>query len=122
MKEFKTESGVKVSQKTIDDLIHTYFTIGDTEIHLAQTFDGDGVSIDTNLREHCSECGTEDCEGNCEPNEDLRLAALNRIAYNGMVDGFESLLMSIAGQNVDVAKPEFANAIQNCLEAIGNNS
>jgi hypothetical protein len=43
-------------------------------------------------------------------------------AFNHMMDGIESFLLSLARHNVDVSSSVFVDALKECLEACGNNA
>ena len=84
-----------------------------------------GATLEGTLKETCPCCKKVDCTCHFSPdarsyNESAHKEKLNRELYNSIMDGLESLLIALAAEGVNIARPEFETAIQTAQESIAN--
>jgi len=91
-----------------------------------EAVDGGAVLVgEGTLKETCLCCKKVDCTCQFLPdarsyNEAAHKEKLNRELYNSIMDGMESLLLALAAEGVNIARPEFEIAIQTAQESIAN--
>lgn len=85
-------------------------------------------TITSALHDPCKYCDQATCYHSCDEstysedeNSETEEEVADRRAFNGAVDGVESLILSLACNGVDVESDTFQDAVNGCLDAIGNN-
>lgn len=85
-------------------------------------------TITSNLHEVCAYCNQATCYHSCDQStyeddehEESEEEVAERRGFNGAVDGVESLILSLACNGIDVESDTFQDAVNGCLDAIGNN-
>ena len=75
-------------------------------------------------RETCPSCGLPDCCFSCDGSQsgEYEDTAAGRLAFNGLVDGIESLVLAHACAGIDVSEPRYVEGIKTTLNAAANNS
>lgn len=103
--------------------------------HITVTLTGDGGgSIESDLKEACPFCSSNDCYFNCdysqadwEDDDDESEIAEDedevdaRRHWNQFIDGIEALVLAHAVAGVDVTSPAYEQGLEAALEAAGNN-
>jgi len=85
-----------------------------------------GSLSDCGLKEECPCCGLTDCHFDCDESQaedspESEEEALGRVQANAAIDGMESLILACACAGVDVKSPQFVEAIETAIDAIGVN-
>ena len=81
-----------------------------------------GAVTDT-LHEECPFCSQPMCAFSCDQSksdgdED---EVMERLTFNGAVDGLSSLLLAMVCRDLDITDKGFQGALQDALDACGNN-
>lgn len=104
------------------------FLEGQLSINVA---DDGGTSLESGLeRDTCPSCGQAECMNNCdgsqgadENNEETEEDALGRQRFNAGLDTIESLMLALVSAKIitESEDPKVNEALQTCLDSIGNN-
>ncbi len=84
-----------------------------------------GKIISYGIKEECPCCSLPDCYFNCDESQaadspESEQEAHDRCLNTAAIDGMESLILALACAGQDVKSPQFIEAIQTTLDAIGN--
>lgn len=79
----------------------------------------------TGIKEPCPNCGAEDCDNDCEPqqnetNPDQVAENIKRRMANAAINGIESFLLALDQSGVDVTSKQAKEALETSLDGIGN--
>ena len=122
---------IEVKQSTEGTAVRTDYIDGDQFVTIIH--DNGATSVSTNLPDTCQWCGKPRCYLECEDSRealngdqdaaaDLREEEAERERFNVTVDGIEALLMTMAGEGVDMNNEAIARAVFAAVEGASNNA
>ena len=82
--------------------------------------------LTTNFKEQCPDCGgCDQCYPDCDADlsdSEVFEETKQRTAFNNMMNGIESLLLTLHCEGVDINTDKFKTAIKTAIEACANHS
>jgi hypothetical protein len=101
-------------------------TLLEARISITLAPNGKNGTVECTNFDTCPCCGQPYCFFDCDESQaqdspETTDDARSRLEFNRAVDGFTSLILSLACAGYDVTASRFQQAIQTTLDAIGNN-